>query len=84
MTLATTIGYGNFVPVTSAGLWFAILYGVFGILLYMPLLAILSSSMWLPIMDTLVLKTNFRNWHPESAAFKLWYSFTTTVRYFWV
>lgn len=79
MTLATTIGYGNFVPVTSAGQWFAIVYGIFGILLYMPLLAILSSSMWLPLMDTLVLKTNFRNWAPTSSAFKWWYAFTTTV-----
>lgn len=78
MTLATTIGYGNFTPATEAGKWFSIFYGTFGVFLYIPLLAVLNNSLWVPLLNAAVSVTN-PGFTKGTKQWNRWYAFVSTV-----
>jgi len=52
-TLMTTIGYGSFTPQTTAGKWFAMIFGALGIILFALFIGVLGSNLnkWVRASD---------------------------------
>jgi len=53
MTLVTTIGYGSFAPSTDAGRAFSVAYSVVGIVVFGQCLAVIISTVWLPLFQAI-------------------------------